>query len=478
MLLNLSPPTASRLSGETLRRFDQSGPRYTSYPTADRFVEAYGMGQLQDAVDMRKLSGQTSVRPLSVYVHIPFCESLCYYCACNKIVTKHHGKADQYLDYLSQEIAQYAKLLNEHRDGSSAASKVQLNQLHFGGGTPTFLSDEQLAKLMLELRRHFALSESGEYAIEIDPRTVSNSRLAHLKELGFNRISLGVQDFDEDVQKAVHRVQPFEAVAELIEHARSVGFHSINMDLIYGLPCQSVASMTQTLEKVIHLRPERIALYAYAHLPERFKPQRRIDSMQLPSAAEKTAMLELALKMFSDAGYVYVGMDHFALPKDALAIAKRQGRLHRNFQGYSTHPDSDLIGLGVSAIGKIGAHYCQNAKTLPEYYDLLDQGMLPVVRGMALDRDDVLRRAVIMSIMCQGAVNYESIELAHLVNFSTYFQSELTQLDAMANDGLITWSSDGFEVTDAGWYVVRAVAMVFDRYLQADRNRQQYSRII
>jgi oxygen-independent coproporphyrinogen III oxidase len=477
-----SPTISARsLSGQVIRRYDMSGPRYTSYPTADRFVEAYGMSQLQEAVRMRSLAGQTAVRPLSVYVHIPFCESLCYYCACNKIITKHHERADEYLQYLDKEIAHYAALLSHAGAGSEnlqSAPKLHLNQLHFGGGTPTFLSDDQLATLMLSLKRHFQLDEGGEYAIEVDPRTVNPSRLAHLKLLGFNRLSLGVQDFDAKVQKAVHRVQPFESVKALTDQARRLGFESINMDLIYGLPCQSDASMEKTLAQVVELRPQRIALYAYAHLPERFKPQRRIDAVQLPSAALKTAMLELALQRFSSAGYVYVGMDHFALPNDSLAVAKRQGRLHRNFQGYSTHPDCDLVGLGVSAIGKIGVHYCQNAKSLQDYYDLLDQGVLPVVRGMALGRDDVLRRAVIMSIMCQGTVNYESIELAHLIDFSAYFQQELSELEGMAKLGLIEWTSDGFEVTQAGWYVVRAVAMVFDRYLQADRNRQRYSRII
>ncbi len=477
----ISTTNTSPLSGEILRRFDQSGPRYTSYPTADRFVEAFEAKHLASAIDIRTITGQSVARPLSIYVHLPFCESLCYYCACNKIITKHHDKADEYLDYLDREVRLYAKLLS--RSTSTSCDSLELmkphvNQLHLGGGTPTFMSDAQLAKMMLSLREQFTLDEEGEYAIEIDPRTVSRTRLAHLRDLGFNRISFGVQDFDAQVQKAVHRIQPYDSVAQLMVHAREQGFQSINMDLIYGLPCQSVASMATTLAQVIGLRPERIALYAYAHLPERFKPQRRIDASQLPSGAEKTAMLEMALNMFGQAGYVYIGMDHFALPTDALAIAKRQGRLHRNFQGYSTQPDCDLIALGVSAIGKIGAHYSQNAKSLQQYYDLLDQGVLPVVRGMTLGRDDVLRRAVIMSIMCHGEVNFESIELAHLVDFQSYFQSEMVQLQAMAHDGLVQLKSDGIEVTEAGWYVVRAVAMVFDRYLQADRNRQRYSRII
>jgi oxygen-independent coproporphyrinogen III oxidase len=478
----MTATTAIRpLSVDVLRRFDQSGPRYTSYPTADRFVEAFEEQNLTSAIDMQRALGRTVTQPLSVYVHLPFCESLCYYCACNKIITRHHDKADEYLHYLGKEIELYANLLRQKAVGSNlrhGSSRIHVNQLHLGGGTPTFLSDTQLAKMMGSLREHFHFDEVGEYAIEIDPRTVDADRLANLKTLGFNRLSLGVQDFDEQVQKAVHRIQPFAAVAQLMAQARSIGFESINMDLIYGLPRQTLASIEKTLAQVIGLRPERIALYAYAHLPERFKPQRRIDAAQLPVASDKTAMLELALNMFSKAGYVYVGMDHFALPTDALAIAKRQGRLHRNFQGYSTQPDSDLIGLGVSSIGKIGASYSQNAKTLQEYYDHLDQDRLPVVRGIGLGRDDVLRRAVIMSIMCQGTVHFESIEQAHLIDFSAYFETEMRALQSMADDGLVDLNANGIEVTEAGWYLVRAVAMVFDRYLQADRQRQRYSRII
>jgi oxygen-independent coproporphyrinogen III oxidase len=469
------------LSGEVLRRFDQSGPRYTSYPTADRFVEAFNEHHLTSALDMRKALGRTATHPLSVYIHLPFCESVCYYCACNKIITRHHDKANEYLRYLDKEIQLYAHLLSQKAPGNKFGvepTKIHVNQLHLGGGTPTFLSDAQLTIMIKNLLEYFYLEAEGEYAIEIDPRTVDAQRLIHLKTMGFNRLSLGVQDFDEQVQKAVHRVQPFTAVAQLMAQARSIGFQSINMDLIYGLPRQTLTSVEKTLTQVISLRPERIALYAYAHLPARFKPQRRIDATQLPTASEKTAMLELALKMFSEAGYVYVGMDHFALPTDALAIAKRQGRLHRNFQGYSTQPNSDLIGLGVSSIGKIGASYSQNAKTLQEYYGHLDQDRLPVMCGIVLGRDDVLRRAVIMSIMCQGTVHFESIEQAHLIDFSAYFESEMQALQAMADDGLVDLNAEGIEVTEAGWYVVRAVAMVFDRYLQADRQRQRYSRII
>jgi oxygen-independent coproporphyrinogen-3 oxidase len=407
--------------------------------------------------------------PLSVYVHIPFCESLCYYCACNKIITKHHDRADVYLRYLNREI----ELHTAH-----CGVGQMVSQIHLGGGTPTFLSDEGLRDLMGMLRSHFTLVPGGEYSIEVDPRTVDADRLALLHELGFNRLSFGVQDFDPEVQKAVHRIQPTEQVFALVASARAIGFDSINVDLIYGLPKQTPDSFDRTLAQVAELRPDRIALYAYAHLPERFKPQRRIVWADLPMASAKVSMLARSLEAFSAAGYVYVGMDHFALPDDALAIAKRQGRLHRNFQGYSTQPDCDLIALGVSAIGRVGATYSQNAKTLDDYYDRLNQGHLPVVRGLALTRDDLVRRAVIMALMCQGELLFEPIEQSWLIDFRTYFAPELEQLTEMAGQGLVTLGSDGVEVTDMGWYFVRGIAMVFDRYLQADKNRARFSRII
>ncbi|MEG0676202.1 MAG: oxygen-independent coproporphyrinogen III oxidase [Comamonas sp.] len=454
---------------ELLSRFDVPGPRYTSFPTADRFVEAFGTEDYILALQQRKTHCAARALPLSLYVHVPFCESLCYYCACNKIVTKHHEKAAQYLDYLAREVA----LHTEHCGKGQAVS-----QLHLGGGTPTFFSDAELSRLMDLMREHFKLEAGGEYSIEVDPRTVTNERLAVLKELGFNRLSFGVQDFDPAVQKAVHREQPAEQVFALVQKARELGFASINVDLIYGLPKQTPQSFARTLAQVNELRPDRIALYAYAHLPERFKPQRRIKSADLPMGQDKLNMLSGAIDAFMDGGYVYVGMDHFALPDDSLAIAKRQGRLHRNFQGYSTQPDCDLIALGVSAIGKVGASYSQNAKTLEEYYDALDAGTLPVVRGLALSRDDMLRRAVIMSIMCQGEVLFEPMEQAWLLNFQEYFAPELQALKEMQANGLLVLSDEGFKVTPLGWFFVRGVAMLFDRYLQADRNRARFSRII
>ncbi|WP_338050791.1 oxygen-independent coproporphyrinogen III oxidase [Ramlibacter algicola] len=466
----MTTDTPAVLPAEILRRFDVNGPRYTSYPTADRFVEAWGPADHHRMLEQRRDGATAALRqPLSLYVHIPFCESICYYCACNKIITRQHGRVQPYLELLERE----ARL---HTDVIGTGQSV--SQLHLGGGTPTFLGDEELSQLVAMLRRHFDLVAGGEFSVEVDPRTVTRERLAHLARLGFNRLSFGVQDFDPRVQQAVHRVQPYEQVAELVDASREIGFESINVDLIYGLPLQTPESFAVTLERLRTLRPDRVALYGYAHLPERFKPQRRIVPAELPDAASKLAMLSQSIDALAHAGYVYVGMDHFALPEDSLAVAKRQGRLHRNFQGYSTQPDSDLVSLGVSAISRIGASFSQNAKTMDEYRDLLDQGQLPVVRGLALDRDDLVRRAVIMGLMCQGQVLFEDIELAWLVDFRSYFASELQRLRDMQAMGLVTVDDTGIQVTAAGWYVVRAIGMVFDRYLQSDRQRNRFSRIL
>ena len=447
-----------------LRRFDTPGPRYTSYPTADRFVDAFPADTVQQAL-RRRAAGA----PLSVYVHIPFCESVCYYCACNKVVTRHHERAAEYLDALETEVA-----LIE----ASAGPAQAVSQLHFGGGSPTFLSDDELARVVAALRRAFAVGDETEMSIEVDPRTVTPLRLAHFRALGFNRLSFGVQDFDPDVQQAVHRVQSFESVRELMRAARALGYVSINADLIYGLPRQMPQSFARTVAQIGELRPDRIALYAYAHLPQRFKPQRRIVSAELPTATQRVAMLGDAIAGFLGRGYQYIGMDHFALPDDALAVAKREGRLHRNFQGYSTQPDCDLVGLGVSAIGKIGSCYTQNAKTLPEYYAALRQQQLPVQRGITLDDDDLLRRDVIMALMCQGRVQFDAIAAAHGVDMREHFAPELQRLQPMAEAGLVQLEPGAVQVTAAGWYVVRAVAMVFDRWLQGDAQRERFSRIL
>jgi oxygen-independent coproporphyrinogen-3 oxidase len=468
-IATLSRPD-SPLSDAQLRRLDVPGPRYTSYPTADRFVEAFGPTEYRQALRQRAEGAVVGgALPLSIYVHIPFCEALCYYCACNKIITKHHSRGLAYLESLEKEIDLHVTELGRGQ---------AVSQLHLGGGSPTFLSDSELASLMAVMRRAFKLVPGAEVSIEVDPRTASRERLRNLVAMGFNRISFGIQDFDPEVQAAVHRIQSFESVRDLVAEARALRFESINADLIYGLPRQTPESFKRTIQQVAELHPTRIALYAYAHLPHRFKPQRRIDSADLPTGEQRVRMLGDALAGFMGKGYVYIGMDHFALPGDALAVAKRQGRLHRNFQGYTTQPDCDLIGLGVSSIGRIGATYSQNAKTLAEYDDALAQNEFPIARGLALTRDDLLRRAVIMALMCQGRVEFESIELAHLVKFREIFASELLQLQPLAEMGLVEITDQEIVVTPTGWYFVRGVAMVFDRHLQADKVRERFSRII
>ena len=451
------------ISADELARFDVSGPRYTSYPTADRFVEAFTAHDYQAALR------QASPRPLSVYIHVPFCESVCYYCACNKVVTKHHSLAQRYVQYLERELDLVIAQLGANHT---------VSQLHFGGGTPTFLSDDQLRQCMDMLRVKFNCLPTGEYAIEVDPRTVSQARLQALWDMGFNRLSFGVQDFDPQVQVAVHRVQPFELVQALVQQARAIGFAAINVDLIYGLPRQTPHSFATTLMQVQAIQPDRIAVYGYAHLPTRFKPQRRIHSAELPSAADKLRMLSLALDTLVDAGYDYIGMDHFALPTDALSVAKRQGRLHRNFQGYSTQPDCDVVALGVSAIGRVGRCYSQNAKSLEDYYDALDHHELPVARGMHLNREDLLRRAVIMSIMCNGHIHFDDFNTAYVVDFKQFFSKELERLDALQAAGMVQRTEQGFGVSAKGWYVVRVVAMVFDGYLDHARDSARFSRVM
>jgi len=481
------------ISPELLQRFDVAGPRYTSYPTADRFTPDFGAAEYAAALrGLAQVAGHEVPpqfraasptqckmdRPAaSVYVHIPFCEQLCYYCACTKILTRQHGKAAVYLNYLERELA-----LNIAQCGAG----LPVSQLHLGGGTPTFLSDDELGRLIAMLRAQFQLLAEGEYSIEVDPRTVTRGRLAALREMGFNRLSFGVQDFDPEVQVAVHRVQPAEKVFELVAAARALGFRGINVDLIYGLPKQSTASFARTLEQIQSLRPDRIALYAYAHLPARFKPQTRIASEDLPAGREKLAILANAINTLSAAGYVHIGMDHFALPDDGLAVAKRQGTLHRNFQGYSTQPDCDLLALGLSAIAKVGDCYAQNEKTLPEYYAAIDAGRLPTARGLALTEDDRLRRAVIMTIMCQGRVDFAAFEGEWPgLEFSKVFSRELTTLRDLAAQGIVSFeggggTASGFALTALGWFFVRAVAMQFDRYFQEGKanSRTQFSKII
>ncbi|NMG74864.1 oxygen-independent coproporphyrinogen III oxidase [Aromatoleum diolicum] len=452
---------------QLIRRFDINGPRYTSYPTADRFVEAFDARALRDWLAQRAVGGVS--KPLSLYFHIPFCNTICYYCACNKIITKDHARSAKYLKYLDKEIEMQAAALGGSR---------QVTQLHLGGGTPTFLSHDEMRQLMDSVRRRFTLVPNGEYSIEVDPRKVDFDTVKLLADLGFNRMSVGVQDFNEDVQSAVNRIQSFEETKLVIDSARATGFKSISMDLIYGLPRQNVISFNRTLEQVLELSPDRISLYSYAHLPGLFKPQRRIAINDMPTSDTKLQILQLAIRRLTEAGYVYIGMDHFAKPDDELTIAQRQGRLHRNFQGYSTQAECDLLAFGVSAIGKIGPVYAQNVKTLDEYYDRLDRDELPVLRGIELTADDLLRRSIIQALMCHFELSIESIEIAHLIKFDEYFADELEDLRAMEEAGLIKVSDKWISVLPPGRLLVRGIAMVFDRYLRSDRERARYSKVI
>lgn len=452
---------------DLIRRMDRNGPRYTSYPTADRFVEAFGPDQYQSWVGRRNIGGIR--RALSVYVHLPFCNTICFYCACNKVVTRDRAKAGKYLEYLFREIELQSRLFGDDRG---------VEQMHWGGGTPTFYTMPQLESLYAHLHRHFHMAPEGEYSIEIDPRSVDPGHMHDLRAMGFNRVSLGVQDFDPDVQRAVNRIQGEAQTLEVMEAARAAGFASINVDLIYGLPKQNLISFNRTLSRVIAAAPDRIAIYNYAHLPTRFKPQRRIVDAELPSPDIKLKLLALAAETLVKAGYVYIGMDHFAKPGDALALAQRNGRLHRNFQGYSTHAECDLIGLGVSAIGVVGPTYCQNHRDLDSYYDSLDRGMLPVARGIELSADDLLRRAVIQSLACHFRLPKKSIEIAYLVDFDRYFSDELADLRAMEHDGLLKLDAEWITVTPRGRMLIRSICMVFDKYLRRERETARYSRVI
>ncbi|MDR3056304.1 MAG: oxygen-independent coproporphyrinogen III oxidase [Zoogloeaceae bacterium] len=452
---------------EIIRRFDVNGPRYTSYPTADRFVEAFNAEAARLWLGKRNIGGIT--RPLSLYFHIPFCSTICYYCACNKIITKDHGRSARYLKYLAREVA----LQSSYLDGEHEAI-----QLHWGGGTPTFLSHDEMRQLMEVTRRHFHLVEGGEFSIEVDPRKVDDATVALLGELGFNRMSVGVQDFDENVQRAINRIQSEAETAAVIRAARQNGFKSISIDLIYGLPRQSVAGFEQSLDRVLAMDPDRLSIYNYAHLPSLFKPQRRILEADMPSADARLQILALAIKKLTDAGYVFIGMDHFAKPDDELAIAQSQGRLHRNFQGYSTHADCDMLSFGISSISKVGPTYSQNVKTLDEYYDRLDARILPVFRGIELNADDILRRSIIQALMCHFELSIESIESAHLINFKTCFAAELEDLRSLQSAGLVKLDDEWITVLPPGRMLVRAISMIFDRYLRADRQRTRYSKVI
>ena len=443
----------SHFDPDLIRAYDVNGPRYTSYPTANLFSEDLPEGALD-----RALEALPAQAPLSLYLHVPFCATICYYCACNKIITANRAHAAAYLSRLYREMGMLAPRLPEgHR----------IEQLHFGGGTPTYLSNEQFSEVFEHLGRSFNLLHGDErdYSIEIDPRTVDPERIAFLTGLGINRMSLGIQDFDPDVQLAVNRLQSEADTAAIIDAARGNGVKSLSVDLIYGLPQQNPDRFDRTLGRIIHLSPDRISLYSYAHLPQRFKTQRQIRAEDLPNAETKLRLLQLAVERLTDAGYVHVGMDHFAKPGDELVLAQRSGGLHRNFQGYTTHGHCDLIGLGISSISSIGNLYCQNAKTLDDYVQAVDAGQHPIERGLILTEDDRMVRALIGELMCHFRLDIPAFEKDWDVNLKEAFPDAWAGLEALAADGLISLNDEALTVTPEGRYLIRNVAMAFDRYL-------------
>ncbi len=448
-----------------INRYDKAGPRYTSYPTALELHEGFGDQEYRQQIAKSNAAGG----PLSLYFHIPFCDTVCFYCACNKIITKNRKHAEPYLENLCKEIAMQGDLFDNNRI---------VNQLHWGGGTPTFLNYGQMKTLMTVTREHFHLREDdkGEYSIEVDPRETNGQTIGQLRELGFNRVSLGLQDFDPAVQKAVNRLQSEEQTFSVLEAARAEGFRSTNIDLIYGLPLQTVATFSKTLDKILAVAPDRFSIFNYAHMPNRFKTQRQINDADMPSPDVKLAILQMVGQKLTDAGYVYIGMDHFAKPDDELAIAQREGHLYRNFQGYSTHSDCDLVGLGITSIGRVGDAYIQNVKELDEYDLLVNQGKLPVFKGVELDGDDKLRRAVITQLICHFDLNFAAIEQLFGIKFADYFAQELGALAPMQSDGLLVLSAEGIKVLSAGRLLIRNICMVFDKYLA--QKQQQFSKVI
>ncbi len=450
-----------------IAKYDQSGPRYTSYPTAVEFHEGF------QAADYRAACGRSNAsgRPLSLYFHIPFCDTLCFYCACNKIATKDRSQAQPYLDRLYRELELQGALFDRSR---------RVEQLHWGGGTPTFISRDQMRELMDQTRRHFTLAEddSGEFSIEIDPREADQDTVKLLRSLGFNRMSLGVQDFNPQVQRAVNRIQSEQETLTVLEAARSAGFRSISIDLIYGLPFQTVDSFLATLDRIIAVGPDRLSVFNYAHLPERFMPQRRINAADLPAPQVKLDILRTSIERLTDAGYLFIGMDHFARPDDELAQAQRDGTLYRNFQGYSTHADCDLIGLGVTSIGMVDNCYSQNQKTMETYQQALDRGQLPVLRGISLTRDDEIRRDLITRLICHFRLDYGTLERTWGIDFAEYFAAELPRLDGLAADGLLSADAKGIQVLPKGRLLIRNICLLFDRHTASKQGQVHFSKVI
>lgn len=459
--------TVINFDADMIRKYDRHGPRYTSYPTAVQFNSEVNNDTYIEELDKSNQSNKS----LSLYFHIPFCQSLCFYCACAKIITKKHERSIPYLGRVYKELRQQASLISSNR---------VVEQLHFGGGTPTFLSDDQFEDLFDNIRKNFTLApvEKREFSIEIDPRAVRVSTIPLLRSLGFNRISLGVQDFDPKVQKAVNRIQSVEQTFDVIDSARAVGYKSISVDLIYGLPCQTVVSFKKTLDLLMLKRPDRMSIYSYAHMPHKVRSQRTLNAENLPDAATKLAIFEMTVNYLQNAGYIYIGMDHFALPDDELSLAKQNGTLQRNFQGYSTHADSDLIGFGMTSIGKVNDCFIQNQATEEDYFTDIDHSGLAVTRGYQLNKDDCLRRDIIQSLMCQNRVSITELSKQYQINFFDYFTDEINALFPMVEDKLVTFNIEEIAVTAAGQLLLRNIAMVFDAYIEPVNNKVIFSSTI
>ncbi|WP_144393663.1 oxygen-independent coproporphyrinogen III oxidase [Pleionea sediminis] len=463
--MTLSNQPVTRWDSQLVQRYNVSGPRYTSYPTALEFNES-----LSSSHYLQALGELSANAPLSLYIHIPFCWHVCYYCACNKVITRDYSRVEPYLNALEKEMAMVARSLK--------GQVVQ--QIHWGGGTPTFLNSNDRARLVTMLRHYFNIAPADqlEFSLEVDPRTVSVDEIAELRTLGFNRLSLGIQDFDHKVQKAVFREQSYSSTKALVDAARKENFQSISFDLIYGLPFQTTNSFERTLQQVIDLKPDRLSVFNYAHLPHRFKPQRKINEQDLPSVEEKLAILELTINRMQQAGYVYIGMDHFALPEDELAVAQRNGKLHRNFQGYTTGKECELIGFGVSAISSFNQCYFQNERTVANYYEALEHGHLPVWRGIKMSSDDVIRKAVIFEMICNFELDIKNVESKFNISFWEYFSDSLREIRKMKRDDLIHCESHRIQVTDKGRMFIRNICMAFDAFLGKQPEVIAYSKAV
>ncbi len=467
LVVSMSHSSQTAWDNELVQKYNYSGPRYTSYPTAVQFSEGLDLEELSSSIEALAKGD----RPLSLYLHIPFCAHLCYYCACNKVVTKRHDKAAPYLARLYQEIEDKGRLYE---------SKRMVEQMHWGGGTPTFLNEDEIHSLINHLRAYFNLldNDHGDYSVEIDPRECTRQKLHLLRYEGFNRISIGVQDFDEKVQKAVNRVQPIKLVEDLVDRARHIKFKSINMDLIYGLPFQTAATFEKTVNRIIELSPDRLSVFNYAHLPERFKSQRRLNPEDLPAPEVKLEIMQNTISQLEEAGYVYIGMDHFAKPTDELAISQKQGQLHRNFQGYTTHKDCDLIAMGVSSISHIGPYIFQNHPNLDNYIKAVDAGKIPALKGIKTNKDDQIRSDVITQLICHFELDMDQKSKQHKIDFSQYFADEMERLKPFIEDGLLKIENNRIEVLSSGRLLIRSICMVFDAYLPKDSDTKSFSRII